>query len=233
MIIKKKRKKDDDDNNEKSQKTEVAPQEPVEEADENLFTAFQNITERQERRRGDRRRGYRRVDDRNLVSRAEEEAQIIKEKSAKEGFELGIKHAESQIESLKTAINDLVAAKEEAYKQYESDIAFIALKVAEKVIKTEVACDETIVLNIISEVMKEVGRDESSIIIRTNPTDVELVTSKVPEMFSFGNSRAKILVEQDNNVESGCCVVQTSSGQIDARFNTQLEIMQKAFEAGL
>ena len=38
-----------------------------------------DFKQRQERRRGDRRRGFRRIDDRNLISRAREEAQAIKE----------------------------------------------------------------------------------------------------------------------------------------------------------
>ena len=38
-----------------------------------------DFSQRQERRRGDRRRGYRRIDDRNLISRAQEEADTIKE----------------------------------------------------------------------------------------------------------------------------------------------------------
>ena len=38
-----------------------------------------DFSQRQERRRGDRRRGYRRIDDRNLISRAQEEAEMIKE----------------------------------------------------------------------------------------------------------------------------------------------------------
>lgn len=37
-----------------------------------------DFNQRQERRRGSRRRGYRRIDDRNLVSRAQEEAETIK-----------------------------------------------------------------------------------------------------------------------------------------------------------
>ena len=44
-----------------------------------------DFSQRQERRRGDRRRGFRRIDDRNLISRAREEADAIKESAIKEG----------------------------------------------------------------------------------------------------------------------------------------------------
>ena len=53
-----------------------------------------DFTQRQERRRGSRRRGYRRIDDRNLVSRAQEESENIK-KSAKDNEEDAIKMCEA------------------------------------------------------------------------------------------------------------------------------------------
>ncbi|MFA6990208.1 MAG: FliH/SctL family protein [Candidatus Gastranaerophilaceae bacterium] len=233
MIIKKK--KNDNNNNDdetsKSQKlNNIDSSEELSQDEDSLFSAFQNITERQERRRGDRRRGYRRVDDRNLISRAQEEANIIRENAVKEGFQIGIEKAGEKIENLKLAISDLISAKDKAYSYYMNDISFIALKVAEKIIQTEVACDETIVLKIISEVLKDFGKDENRIIIKTSPSDLLFVNENMPELFSYSDTKVKIYVEEDNSVDSGSCIIQTTSGQIDARFSTQLEILKKTFE---
>ena len=52
-----------------------------------------DFKQRQERRRGDRRRGFRRIDDRNLISRAKEEANSIREAAAKEGYQEGLSEA--------------------------------------------------------------------------------------------------------------------------------------------
>ena len=234
MIIKKKK---NDNNNDDEKSThqnlnDVNIKEELPEED-SLFSAFQNIAERQERRRGDRRRGYRRVDDRNLISRAQEEANVIRETAAKEGFQIGVEKADAEVENLKLAIRDLIAAKDEAYRYYTNDISFIALKVAEKIIQTEVACDETIVLRIISEVLKDFGKDENRIIIKTSPSDKLFVNENMPELFSYANAKVKVYVEEDGSVDQGSCVIQTTSGQIDARFSTQLEILQKIFEAEL
>ena len=63
----------------KTEQVEALQTKPQEEPEIDLFD-IENIdfSQRQERRRGSRRRGYRRIDDRNLVSRAQEEAEIIK-----------------------------------------------------------------------------------------------------------------------------------------------------------
>lgn len=197
-------------------------------SEDNLEEVMPVIKERQERRRGDRRRGYRRIDDRNLISRAHEEASAIKDRAAKEGFEYGLAQANNEIIKLKDAIENLINAKEKAMQEAASDISFLAIKVAERIIKTEVACDETIVLNIISEVLKEIGKDETRIIIKTNPSNTQLVKQKIPDLFPYGNANAKIIVVDDKDIEWGSCIVETSSGMIDAKFSTQLQILTKA-----
>ncbi len=189
--------------------------------------------ERQERRRGDRRRGYRRVDDRNIISRAHEEANAIKEKAAKEGFDYGLNQLKGELKKLNTAIADFIKAKETAYEKLTPEISFLALKIAEKIIKKHVEEDPEIVLKIVSEVLKNIGRDENCIIIRTNPADTKLVRENLPNIFRYADTNAKITVTDDDDVEWGSCIVETTNGLIDARFSTQLEILKKAFETSL
>ena len=82
----------------KEEQVQKEPEVKVEEEKIDLFN-LDNIDfkQRQERRRGDRRRGFRRIDDRNLISRAREEAQNIKEAAAKEGYQEGLMQAKADI----------------------------------------------------------------------------------------------------------------------------------------
>lgn len=201
-------------------------EEPEEDSPEPL------VQERQERRRGDRRRGYRRVDDRNLISRAHEEANTIKENAVKEGFEHGLTSSKSEIERINQTLAEFLNAKEDALIMATDEIVEIAIKVAEKIIKTEVACDETIILNIVSDVLKSLGKDETNIIVKTNPTDTQVVRENLPKIFPFGDTSAKIVVMEEENVEWGSCIVQTNNGIVDAQFSTQIEILRKALETG-
>jgi len=191
------------------------------------------IKEREERRRGDRRRGYRRIDDRNLISRAHEEANAIKERASREGFEYGLTQAKDELKKLGYAIAEFLDAKEIAMQASSNDIAFLAIKVAEKIIKTEISCNESIVLSIVSDILNTIGKDETNIIIKTNPSDTDLVKENLPNIFPYGNANAKIGVVNDESVEWGSCIVETNNGMIDARFSTQIKILRKAFEAGL
>lgn len=189
--------------------------------------------ERFERRRGDRRRGYRRVDDRNLISRAEEEAKVIKENAGREGFNQGLMIAKQQLETFRTVIDEFMRAKEASVAIIQDDVIEIALKIAKKIIKKEASVDNDIVLSIISDVVKDIGRDEKHVIIKIHPDDADNVRMNLPNLFPSLQSEARIIVETEESIEKGSCIVETKNGLVDARFSTQLEILQNAFKERL
>lgn len=234
MIIKKSQKNPDNSSNpNQPEKKAALPPKPAKKPDAIPVLHQPIIKERQERRRGDRRRGYRRTEDRNLISRAHEEANAIKESAAKEGFEYGLSISKEELKKLNRSIAEILQAKEKAMEKAAPDIAFLAVKVAEKVIKKQLEIDDQIVLNIVSEVLKTLGKNESNIIIRVNPADAMLIQENIPELYPYSDSNTKINVLKDEAVNWGSCIVETKSGIIDAKFSTQLQILQKALEAGL
>jgi flagellar assembly protein FliH len=195
------------------------------------FNDFSILAEREERRRGDRRRGYRRADDRNVISRAQEEANSIKELASKEGFRYGLEQAKEELNNLKQTVIDLLNAKELAMKMAMPEIAEVAVKTAAKILKIEIACDDNLVLNIIEDTLKEMRKENtSSVTISINPADKEIVESNILNIFPFNPEEVKIKIEVDENVDWGSCIIETSNGIIDSNFSTQLEIVRKAFE---
>lgn len=189
--------------------------------------------ERFERRRGDRRRGYRRVDDRNLISRAEEEAKIIKENSSREGFQQGLRLAQEQLSTFRSTVEELMRAKEASLELIQEDLIEISLKIAQKIIKKEASIDKSLVLSIISDVVKTLGKDEKHIIIKVNPDNADEVRMNLPNLFPSLQTEARIIVETEENIELGSCIVETKNGLVDARFSTQLDILQNAFKEKL
>ncbi len=226
MIIKKK--KNNDNNDDKpSKNTDLQKQ------TSGIFDILSEATERQERRRGDRRRGYRRIEDRNLVSRAHEEAKIIKEQAAHDGFQNGLTKADGEITHLQEAITSLISVKESAYEYYKKDIIEVALMVAKKILNAQVRLEPDLIVEIASNVIKEISEEESRITFIVNPADELILSGNLETNSAFKNKRAKMLVQTDENIERGSCKVITSSGQIDATFSSQLEIIKKAFEEGI
>ncbi len=235
MIIKKHNKSAENTNPVQQNVNPIQPQPaPVAQEAEEKIDIFDldniDFSQRQERRRGDRRRGYRRIDDRNLISRAQEEADTIKETAAKEGYRAGIEQAEVDISALRAKIADFVSAKKEVFEYIAPDILEISVDIARKIIKKEVEQNPQIILDSIVEVMRTISKEESRITVKVNPLQADLVKTELPEYISSMGVDAKITVLADDTVEEGGCILNTNNGIVDASLDTQLDIIREALK---
>lgn len=227
MIIKKRNEKLNNDENKKESLQETKPKEESIE----LFD-LDNIefSQRQERRRGNRRRGYRRIDDRNLISRAQEEAGSIKESAAQEGYQTGIEQAQIDIEQLRNSLSNFINAKQEVFEYIAPDILEISIDIARKIVKKEIEQDPEIILGAILDVLKTISRDETKVSIKVNPSQLQLVKANLPGIASSIGLEAKTNIVSDDTIEMGGCILHTSNGIVDATIDTQLEIIKEAFK---
>ncbi len=188
-----------------------------------------DFKERVERRRGDRRRGYRRIDERSLVTRAQQEAHNIKELAAKEGYKSGLLKAQEEIDDLKKSITDFLNLKNEMYDEFYPHIIEISLAVAEKIIKKETELSDDILKNVVISAMDELNSDTQKVEIKVNPDDMEFARVSLPEIIEAKDQGIKITVTSDDSVEKGSCILVANNGVIDANFSTQLTVLQNAF----
>jgi flagellar assembly protein FliH len=189
-----------------------------------------DFKQRNERRRGDRRRGFRRVDDRNLISRAREEAQAIKDAAAKEGFAQGLEQAKAELMRLQTSLTSFVNAKQEVFDQIAPHLLEIGLDIAKKIIKQEITQNPEVLMKNVTEILKGLSKDETKITIKANPAQVALIKQSIPEVCTNMGIDAKIHVIPDETVFDGGCVVTTTNGVIDATIDTQLAIITEALK---
>lgn len=218
---------------------EVEPKAPIQKPkvkEEVVAETFEKIDissiefkERVERRRGDRRRGYRRIDERSLVSRAQQEAHSIKELAAREGYQNGLKKAQNEIEEIKNSLSEFLSLRDEMYDEFYPHIMEIAMEVAKKIIKKEVDLSQDVLKNIIESVLDEIHSDCEKVTIKVNPDDVEFASASLPEILNSKNVSAKVNVVGDEIIEKGSCAVVANNGVIDANFKTQLAVLQSAF----
>ena len=213
------------------QQVENEPEVKVDDDKIDLFN-LDNIDfkQRQERRRGDRRRGFRRIDDRNLISRAREEAQNIKEAAAKEGYQDGLVQAKSDIEEVKNAIVSFLGAKQEVFEYIAPVIMEISVDIAQKIIKKELQQDPSIILENIAEILKSLSKEESKITLRVNPDQAALLKTELPAVISSAGLDAKVLIVPDETIMEGGCMVTTTNGVIDATIETQLAVISEALK---
>lgn len=189
-----------------------------------------DFKQRTERRRGDRRRGFRRVDERNLISRAREEADSIREASAKEGYEAGILQAREDIEALREAISVFMNAKQEVFEYIAPDILEISIDIAQKIIKKEITQDPQMILDKITEILKTLSKEETKINLKVNPSQVSILKQSIPDILSDAGLDARIIIVPDETVTEGGCVVTTANGIIDATIESQISIIKEALK---
>lgn len=196
----------------------------------NLDLSLENITfeQREERREGTRRRGYRRTQDRNIVSRAQKDAESIKESAKQEGYKEGVAQAQKDLEDLRLKFSEFYNYKEEVFLKVSECIMDISIEIAKKIINKEIETDRKSTITMIKGVVEEINKTENKITLRVMPQDVELVRDMVPEIFSGNYFEAKITVIPDEKIKQGGVVVETSNGLIDATIDTQLAIIAKA-----
>ena len=201
-------------------------------AAEDLDLTLENIKfeQREERREGTRRRGYRRTQDRNIITRAQKEAEVIKEAAKKEGYNDGVENANQDIAELKGKFTEFFNIKDEVFNKVSDCIFDISVEIAKKIINKSVETDREYIIPMIKGVVEEVNKTENKIILKVMPKDVEIVKDNVSSIFSDNFVEAAITVIPDNEIKDGGVIVETSNGLVDASIETQLAIIEKAFK---
>ena len=189
-----------------------------------------DFKQRNERRKGDRRRGFRRIDDRNLISRAREEADAIRENAAKDGYQAGLDMAKEDIAMLKDGLDVFYGSKQEIYDTVANDILQISIDIAKKIIKKEVAEDPEIILGNIKEILNDLSKEETKLILKVNPSQAAILKQHVPDFVSSAGLDAKVVIIPDESILEGGCILTTTNGVIDATIESQIDVISEALK---
>ena len=69
--------------------------------------------------------------------------------------------------------------------------------------------------------------DKTRIKIRVNPAEFEFVKTRFDELIKTNEAIAATIVESDNRVSVGGCIIETDSGSADARIESQLRMLRE------
>ena len=189
-----------------------------------------DFKQRNERRRGDRRRGFRRIDDRNLISRAREEADSIREAAAKEGYQEGLSHAQEDIRELKNSLLNFGNAKQEVFDRIAPEILSISMEIAKKIIKKELSQSPELLLDSVKAILATLSKDETKIMIKANSNQIDMLREEVPQVVTGLGLESKVIIIADDSIIEGGCVITTTNGVVDATIDTQIAIISEALK---
>lgn len=160
----------------------------------------------------------------------EQEKQLLMKQGYQEGYELGVSEgklaAEKQYETLINQVNDLekIATKDYHTRLEQSDhvIVDLSVKIAEKIIKSQIDVDPKLFLNIVTAAITEI-KDQSQISIYVHPNNYELLMKQKGELINTLDGDTKLSIFVNQKMIENECLIEHPFGQIDASVDTQLQ----------
>lgn len=162
-----------------------------------------------------------------------ERINALKKEAYEKGFTSGAESRKKEMAQLVSAMAEVTRQtaelKKRLYTEAEEQILQLVFSVAEKVIHTEVGTKRSIVLDVLREAAKSIV-DRDSIKIRLNPEDFRYIMEIKPDLFQEMNWLKKSTFEEDSTIKPGGVLLETISGEIDARLDQQLTEIKKSFQ---
>ena len=161
---------------------------------------------------------------------------IFKENKANgyaEGFKTGkieaIQSLAKEVKNMTQVAADIGQFKNVLYNDVKKETIELSLKIAEKIVNSAVLSDNDFLKSTISAVLNKAA-DSTNIIIYLNPSDYNSFSknSETAETLSK-NKQSKISFMSDSNLLPGNTFIKTDFGEIDAKIETQLKQIEKAF----
>lgn len=153
-------------------------------------------------------------------------------KGEQAGIELGQKRLEPVLRGFQHALGELERIKKDLRLQAEKETVELALAIAKTVVCHEVHTNRTVVVNVIREALKS-AVDLEHIKIRVNPADLELISGREDQLLNPAGEIEKIAFEVDDTIQRGGCVIETNFGDIDARIEKQLRVVEETLKIEL
>ena len=155
-----------------------------------------------------------------------------KQKGYSEGFERGrreaLKSAEEGVKNIFNAAESIKRFKNELYEDVKKDVVGLSLKIAETIIKSKIAADDSLLLNIIASAVNR-SSDAVNFTVCLNPSDYNVLNKNPDALKDFIAKEADVNFIPDTNLPPGGVVIKTDFGEIDARISTQIERIKNMF----
>lgn len=176
------------------------------------------------------------IESARIIESAEQSHQEIVEAATQDGFNVG--YQEGREEAIKenaqllmettNALNKLQAAFPKAVQQNEDKLIKLALETASAVVTEEILARPEIILKTVERAVNRVS-DLERVVIKINPLDLDIVLPKQEYFRSKLPDVEEFIITGHYSITRGGCLIETNSGNIDARIETQLAVVQEVF----
>ncbi|MDD5456983.1 MAG: FliH/SctL family protein [Candidatus Margulisbacteria bacterium] len=173
-----------------------------------------------------------RQDVENQKKNAMLEAEVIKRKAHEEGMAQGkeeiIRKFDDFIKYIDKSKENIEMETSRIYAQQEQDLAALSLKIAEKLVLSEMEFNEELLTRIIKNIISQIT-ERKKVTIKANPQDYEILVQHADEIKKEGGMISEFSIEKNNAVSRGGVIFEMSSGLTDAQIETQVRKIREAF----
>ncbi len=167
-----------------------------------------------------------------IIAEAQEKANTILSKAKKEAKEIKSKaYEEGKIEGLRKfeeKLLELLAENEREREQFERTLVLLAVKIAEKIIRTELETDRSKILPLVKETLESARvLSAKKLFIRVPPIYKEEVEQLVHSITTKDSKWEKVVVISDPSLPTGGCRIESENGIIDASIETQIKVLKR------
>lgn len=125
-------------------------------------------------------------------------------------------------EQLADSVAEVAALRARVAARVEGELVRLALEIARKVVHREVNLDHEIALTLVRVALSRVN-SRALARVRLNPADHAFIESRLAQLGSAGT----VELLEDHTVGRGGCVVETETGDIDARIEQQFAEIER------
>ncbi len=136
------------------------------------------------------------------------------------------KRMETLLPTLETLLTEMNNTKARLINRWEQTSLKVATKIAERVIRREIAEDPQITLGLVHETLR-LAAGMTDIRLHISPVDYENLGSQITRLAQTVGHLAPSAVVADEDVSPGGCVVKTKFGEIDQQIESQLKRIEE------
>ncbi len=166
-----------------------------------------------------------------LEQQREEARRAGYEEGRKSGYETGKDEARRVLQQFDKAIADAVKSREVVLEEAKQKILELVTKISRKVTFDAIEADREKTAEMIAGIVNKLN-DRSRLKVLVHPDFLPVVEQNIQQYLTGATMIKELTIEADPRVRVGGCFIQTPSGDIDARLESQFEIVETAMLAG-
>jgi flagellar assembly protein FliH len=127
--------------------------------------------------------------------------------------------------ALKIAVEEMARIRQQDVERMESETVRLALAIAKKVIGHETE-HGPVISHVLKAAMNQVA-DSRHLTVRLNPKDIDTVNGFKQELLLADDFGSVLRLEADEMIQQGGCIIETKLGDLDARIDQQIKIIEE------